>query len=456
MAQRPISLPRVAVRFATRSDLQPPSPAAGSCRVLLCDNYNSFNRGDAAILEGMLQSLGRALPTPSFLVTSSFPEIAERTHGVPALDSLVSRKSSPVAILSWVVRSYAWVRRRRGRRLPAPSLSVEEESLLSSYDEADLVIGVGGSYLRSGYHRAWLRLWHLYLATLLGKPVMLYGQSLGPFSFRDPLRAWARYVLQRLDVITLRDAASLATLQQLGVTRPAMEVTADAALALAPPPPRQGSPRSQLRVGVSVVHWHLFRRARGFEHYRDALAVTLDSLVEKEYASITFLSTTVAPRGSKMNVSGNRIDDVAAARAVVSTMKHRESVVIQEEPRTLRELWSEIAQFDLWIGTRMHSTIFSTKARVPTVAIAYEPKTWGYFGLLDLTSFVVDIEKISPEKLGSIAISAVRRRHEIETRLANRLPALEQRAHRNAAIAARLLQDSRSKSPITSLGCVPP
>lgn len=415
-------------------------------KILLTDNYNSYNGGDAAILEGMLAALRPALPEATFALTSSYPDVARQVHGLPALAWGVGQLASRRALASWLARSVAWSALASRGTAPGWLLTGWERDLMAAYRSADAVIGVGGAYLRAGYRLTWLRLWQMALAKRLGKPVMLYAESIGPFVPGSRLARWACHVLDQLDVITLRDEASVAELERLGVTRPYRERTADAALALPAPPHAPRRPDEPLRIGVSVLHWHKFARG-SFEGYRAAVAGALDGVVDAWDARVTFLSTTVAPAGSQMDVSGTSRDDVAAARDVLAAMRRGDRATVSTAPLAVPDLHAAIAAQDLWLGTRMHSTIFATTAGVPTVAIAYEPKVAGYFELLGLGAYVLDIEDITAAALTERLALARRETGAIRRQLAERLPPLRKRARRNAELAAAMARGNLGSAP---------
>lgn len=402
-------------------------------RILLTDHYNSYNRGDAAILDGMLIALGSVFPDASFVVVSDFPDVATATHGVAALEWGVMRYRSRRALASWLARSFAWAHLvRRGWRADW-LLRGWERPLMVAYSTADLVIACGGSYLRSGYRSSRWRLWQMWLAKRLGRKVMLYAQSIGPFEPGSWLGRWTAFVLNQVDAITLRDEESATLLERLGVRRPYVEVAADAALSLPPPRP-QARPGSRVAIGVSVIHWHKFRQGSMLA-YTTAMANALDELIEAWDAEVEFLSTTVAPPASTMDVSGTGRDDRTAAQDVLATMRHRERARLQSEPLSVADLHARIALNDLWIGTRLHSTILATSALVPTVGIAYEPKTRGYFELLGLGDYVLDIETLTAAELVAMAHRARLDAVRIRQHLADRLPALRERSRRSAVIA---------------------
>ncbi len=414
-------------------------------RILLSDNYNSYNLGDAAILEGMRHALDESIGNAEYQLTSSYPEIACRVHELPAIRWTPRGLASRHAVAGWLVRSLLWTLGRRWSLSLDALLNPEERQLMRGYWEADLVLGVGGAYLRDGYRLSWLRLWQMALAILLGKPVALYAQSIGPLDPHGRLVRLIRPVFSRLSLVTLRDEVSARILEQAGVTMRHCEVTADAALALPPVEPdtdRDWQPAGPgPLVGVSVLHWHKFEQG-SYEAYVQALADALDQLWIRHGARTHFLSTTVAPAEAQLDVSGTSRDDLAAARDVAARLQQcpPESWRISERPLSLTTLRARIAAHDLWIGTRMHSCIFATMAGVPTVPIAYEPKVEGYFELLELADWPLDIETIDAASLLAAAERALDEASKLRKHMAERIPMLRSRSLSTAELVRGLIE----------------
>ncbi|VWX34449.1 conserved hypothetical protein [Exiguobacterium oxidotolerans] len=65
-------------------------------------------------------------------------------------------------------------------------------------------------------------------------------------------------------------------------------------------------------------------------------------------------------------------------------------------PEQLVDMYGKMNRF---IGSRMHSTIFSLAGGVPTIALSYQPKTLGTFKRLGLEEFVYDIEHFNKEEV---------------------------------------------------------
>jgi colanic acid/amylovoran biosynthesis protein len=314
-------------------------------RILITDSFCSSNRGDAAILDGMVTGL-RARGA-SVEVVSHFPVVTNRFHGIDAIDD-----RDAVAVAMAVSR-------------------------------ADLVVSCGGSFLHDLYApNLNARLATLHLARRLGKPYAIFGQSVGPLV--QPLsRQAVRDVLDGAALVCVRDAASAKVVADLGVAAP-IRVGVDAAVSGRVVPAAGGNGPL---LGVTVRGWHFPGRrepAAFQERYEASVAEAADRWVRATGGHVRFFSNCTS-------YGGYRQDDRVTARRVASRMR-ADAEVIEAVDLDFATLRGECGACDLFLGTRMHSLVFATTAGVPAVGIAYEDKTWGWLEQVGLTGRAVPIE----------------------------------------------------------------
>lgn len=297
--------------------------------VVISGYYGSKNAGDEAMLAAMLEVLGE-LENISVTVISVNPEDTRKRHGVDAVP--------------WL-NIFAIVRKIIG---------------------ADLVISGGGSLLQNVTSRRSLYyyLGIIFLARLFGRRVMLYAQGIGPIE-GSPARRLMHWIVNGVDLITVRDHGSLEELSRLSIDRPKIVCTADPVLAIRPAPLTVG--RDILRrsgegkflddhstlIGIAVRRWH------GWEHCREQLAAAVDRLAHEFHARIIFLPMQYP-------------EDVRAAREVAERSKI-DCDVLDEEFST-GELLSLVGCMDLLISIRLHALIFAGVMNVPMIGISYDPK----------------------------------------------------------------------------------
>jgi colanic acid/amylovoran biosynthesis protein len=165
------------------------------------------------------------------------------------------------------------------------------------------------------------------------------------------------------------------------------------------------------------------------ERYLDAIACAVEHAVSQLGMAVYFVPQVLA----------DEVNDVSVSREVLSRVSELEHVHLIDQDLDPRELKGLYGGFDLFIGVRMHANIFALSAGVPTVAIAYEPKTEGIMKQLGLGEFAIGIRQLETQGLlallNRLAVEApVLRRH-----IASAIPATKQEAMRTADALHKVL-----------------
>lgn len=415
-------------------------------KILIVDYYCASNRGDAAILEGVIASLRKYFPDTQITVITNYPSSARIINQVNSLKQVMvpfkwtNLRKNIACIYALVAAVFS----RRGIILPGMQI-VREKLLLEPYIEADLVVSTGGSFLNDFYAPGNLgRLWGLYFAKLLGKSVVLYAQSIGPLN-RTPYRQVARYVLNKVDLITLRDSRSKEILKSIGVNKPPIYVTADAAftMPLISLKPIQlwryedNIPMDNLglKVSISVRKWHYYTISNGHKRYVATIAALADWLISEKNAQIIFISTCTG-------FDGYHNDDRIVAHEVVECMKYRKkkNPLILCSEYTPQELSAIYGYIDLHIGTRMHSNILAMLSGTPLVAVQYEFKTAELMRVFGLEDYLLDINHIKFEDLIEKVDKALANREQIKNQISSKLPEIKIKSQRSAQLIFDLVK----------------
>jgi colanic acid/amylovoran biosynthesis protein len=364
-------------------------------------NTVSLNSGDAAILYSLIAAIREAYGNDTDVtIYDSQAPVARRLH--PALTfqshlhSLVTRSGWP-----WPQLPQRWNARRLlagGGRWGSRLLNASEQDALRPWRAAEVIVSSGGTYLVEQYDLA-PRILDFRMAMRLGKPLVLFTQSLG--AFRDPVsRAELKEVLEYASLILVREQESLDNLRALGVSTERTRVVADAAFALADLPAlararERTFPERGARIAVSVREWPYFKtktQVAGMADYSEAVAALVRHLVSKGHR-VTFLSTC-------QGVPEYWTDDSATAKRILEgRVALGEQVAVDSRFRTPTELIAELGTFDAVVATRMHAGILALSAGTPVLAIDYEDKARRLFGQLGVPDWSVDIESASPSLL---------------------------------------------------------
>jgi colanic acid/amylovoran biosynthesis protein len=293
---------------------------------------------------------------------------------------------------------------------------------LAELAAADLVVSAGGTYLVPHYRMA-PKLLELLVPILLGRPCVLFTQSLGPFSGKwlYPLR----FVLRRARLILVRDSRSFGHLIANGIDRARIGICADAAFALPPVRAHCRMPRNERSVAISVRDWPHFRGnpAKGMDRYVDAIAALVRELVERHDVRVVFVSTC-------QGVPEYWTDDSRTADAVVARLSGTvcQRVSVDRAFRRPDVLMEYFAKFELVVATRMHAAILALNAGTPVLPVAYEFKTHELFGQLEMEDLVNDIEDLSADKLCTDAGSLLARSNAVREEVRDRVAVMRRSA----------------------------
>ena len=298
-------------------------------KIVISGYYGFNNAGDEALLTAILASLRAVEPKADITVISGNPGNTIAKHQVKSL------------------YRFAAVR------------------LLRAIGEADLVISGGGSLLQDVTSMRSL-LYYLSIiaaAKWKGRKVMLFAQGIGPIRNRF-MRVLTRMVVNKADLITVRDRDSAEELERMGVSAVKVDVTADPVLMLNPESRVAGKtilkeagldPYKPI-IGVSVRVWPDNQRCL------KQLAAALGTLSEKYNAQIAILPLQVSMDLKDSQLLQSYLPDI------------RNKVALLQGDYSTEEFLSIIGSFRLLIGMRLHSLIFAAVMKVPLMAISYDPK----------------------------------------------------------------------------------
>lgn len=375
---------------------------------VIISNTVALNGGDAAILQAIVDALTAELGDETrFTVFDSQPETARRYY--PTFDFqkllylLVSRAPNglgpiirPLQRRRFKAAASLW---GRGKEAAAKLLlSRAEADALQTYAEADLIVSTGGTYLVENYDIE-PRLFDYEIALALGRPLIFYTQSLGPF--REPENQQRiREIFNQASLVLLRDARSKEHLLEIGVSPDNLHVCADAVFALDVPvasADEKTNDKTPLRVAVSVRHWSHFETLstdEGMTRYCDAIAAGVTHLVEAQKAEVTFISTC-------QGIPEYWTHDSKTAHAIVDTLPEhvRAHVRVDEAFHTPQDLVTTLASFDAVIATRMHMAILALIAGTAVLPVSYEFKTTELFERMGAGRWVEDINTIDAQSL---------------------------------------------------------
>lgn len=261
--------------------------------------------------------------------------------------------------------------------------------------EVDIVFDMGGgdSFTDIYGPKRFLTIWGAKVwSLLLGKPLILSPQTIGPFE-RILSRRLARAVISRCRLVVARDTPSARLIEDWSTNVPLIEAT-DVAMRLPFLAPHSEVKDGTVRVGLNVSGL-LFNGG----YTRDnqfGLTVNYPELIRSLIRwFIQHPNVALHLIGHVQSIDDPVEDDQRVAEALAVEFP---SVQVAPYFSSPVEAKSYIAQMDFFAGARMHAAIAALSAGVPVVPMAYSRKFAGVFGTLGY-QHVVDCKSQTAEDI---------------------------------------------------------
>jgi len=401
-------------------------------RILLSGTFCSLNKGDAAMELGAYRALKSAIPDSEITILTPYPEIDRQTYN--GLRLCESSRRQPLKALGLLIRAVLWrALKQSGLLLSSPELE--------EYRRADVLVDLSGDTLTEDYGiKSFLsHLFPILVALSLERPVVLCAQTIGPFSVTRPLAKW---ILNRVALITAREELTLSYLQRIGIARPPLRLTADVAFLLDPAEPERvddilahegiGEADAPL-VGITVSRLLGHRFTPGDPGRFEALMADLvDSLIERMGVTVVLVSHVLGP--------GDERDDRVMASSLYRKVRNKGKTRLIAGDYRPEELKGVIGRFELFLGLRMHANIAALSMGVPTLAVAYSRKTLGIMKAVGQERWVCDVRTLTLRALTDRVEALWSQRQKVRNDLLARTATIRQQAMENAMLVKELLR----------------
>ncbi len=391
------------------------------------------NKGSQALIMSTTDTIKKYIPDAEF----TFMGLETNQNKIPIKKQLAFNVlQNPYPWLYLLHSSFVHLFKKIGL-----NFSISKNSKLYDYYITDVVINSGGDHL-SGENFGLSSLLNISYAILLDKPVVLYGESLGYYS--NPIFNFiAKSVLNNTKVITVRESLSKKYLDNQGVKKPKVYLTADSAFNLNPVP-------------INVVLDILSREKIG-DIKRPLIGINASGLISKyrksesksnENEIITIFAEVIDDISKYLDASviliphvySIGVSDKNVLNAIYNKIRNKTKIYRIANEYSASELKGIIGLCDLFIGARMHSTIASTSMMVPTIGIAYSHKMYGIIGeMLGQEKYIIGVDELNSDKLFSTIKEAWKSRDEITAELKIKIPFIKEKALLNGKFVKELV-----------------
>ncbi len=363
--------------------------------VIISGYYGFSNIGDDAMLRSIVENLKREKPDISILVLSKKPAETSLYYGVHAIN-----RKNLFAVYSAMKKSKLFI--YGGGNIIQDSTS--SRSIL-------FYLGI-----------AWL-------AKKLGLKLMFYANGIGPIN-KIRNTEYSRKILNKADVITVREKISLNELSRMGITKPKILLTADAALAVKVDNNtrlddifiNEGIPLNVAYAGFSV------RKCPGCDKHQHAKY----EQVIAETADYVYNNYNLIPVFIPMEYQV----DIPTIQNIVAKMRTHGYVISHNH--SVSETFAIIRKMDLMIAMRLHALIFAAYMNVPIIGISYQPKVEGFLEYINQQP-VGHVKEITFKDMRRKVDELLLNKDDVKKELGKSVEALVTKAEENSRLAIELI-----------------
>ena len=380
-------------------------------KILLVGNHTCGNRGDGAILRGLISEIRRQQPQACLTILSRFPESSAFLLNQPVepdqLHRYRQRKATGFVskvckfLTNRLLSNLLYIKAKYPRFsavLPLPKVFKAEINRIKDFD---LVIQVGGSFFVDVYGAAQF---DYALITLQSNiPYYILGHSVGPFQTKVT-RKLAQFVFNQCQAFVLREEFSLTRLQQDHIEVSKVAISTDTAW-LVDSASFKNEQNKQRVIAVTLRELTPFDRILGISQseYEKAFVDLIDKLNEQGYLIRAFSTCT--------GIDGYPKDDRMVALRVQAQCQSPEKIEVIMDELNDEELGQAFSKCILTVGTRLHSAIISMNFGTPAFALNYEHKSAGIMHNLGLDELAQPISALVD---GSLVAKVIKALSEIE------------------------------------------
>ena len=366
-------------------------------KVVFSGYYGSNNIGDEALIAVLLKEFKKRINDFKPVVISNDPAKTSKSYEIDALSK------------------------------------TDIKNIIKELKSADLLISGGGSLLQdvTGKKTIPYYLGIIALAKMLKVPVFFCAQGVGPVNsiiFKNAIK----YILNRVDAISVRDENSKLFLESLGVKKD-IHYTADLAYLLDPidGPKIEGILSNEslmntftesLYIGVSIRPWK-------DNNYLDSL-ITLLKKIKENY-----------PEYNILFIPFKYPDDLEISQyAMKKAEENNLEAKILKNNYTPEEVLGVVSEMDILIGVRLHSLIFAAIGNTLPLGISYHPKVDAFLEQLKISS-ISDIDSLDYNSSFKNIERYIQERTDIKEEIKYKKELFREKAAENMDLAINLIGD---------------
>ena len=387
------------------------------------------NKGDNAILEAMLTSIKDALPYHKLIITSYSSEELLKLHDLNSIESVhrLFFLKRPATLLHWLALAI-WV--VSGKRIKISKLFKEH---ISAITQSEGVILGGGGYFNDAWRSMlYSKYLEIYIAAKCNKPIMIYGQTIGPFK-EATIKKSLTYFLSKVSCIAYRDIQSREILLKAKALEKSV-LTADEVNML--PRAAPVTPDSNTTIGLMIQNLRPHSNihgpsTQGLIKSEDQYINEITDAIQKTITKLGNITIKIIPSTSW---------DEGTCEKVYEKLLESKIDVSLEVPTTAKSFIDSCQHVDLMVSTNMHPIIIATTNSKPSIALSYHYKLDDYMASIGLENNNLRIDNFTGNQLAEKIVSSLQEAQYLNDIIKSNHHKIRNLAETNSKLLIQLMQ----------------
>lgn len=362
--------------------------------IYLTGGWGYGNRGDNAILAGMIQTIKENIDSNDYelLITSFSAKETTDHNNVETVESVHKIMTKRHIANIWH-RFAFWLWEKTNHKI---LISAALKKHLDCLRKSKVLVMGGGGYFNDAWPDMLMSKYaEIKMAKHVGCPVVMYGQTVGPFSnntIKDSLTEMLTYV----SAIAYRDIQTEDVLKRCNYNLNKTAFTADEANLL------KKAEKSffagfegKIIIGVMIQNFRPHLGVAGTtgsgyiknsRQYYSEILTALNAVLANLTCHVVFITSTDWDAKSNINIFENITLNARSTKAYLENLTTKDFIVASQ-------------QVDLMVSTNMHPVILAATGSKPSVAISYHYKLDDYMKSIGLEDLIVRIDDFTASDL---------------------------------------------------------
>ncbi len=293
--------------------------------------------------------------------------------------------------------------------------------------KCDILLMGGGSLLqdKTSTRSLMYYLSILMFAKLFGKKTMIYANGIGPIN-NNFNRKITKMVLNKVNLITIRETLSIKELENMGVTHPKIKLTADPVFTL---------PIEDVSIDEIVKNENLdlkkdfitilFRPWKSEEDYVLKMAKVCDYIVKEKNLNVVFIPMKYPA-------------DVKISEEISNKMIEKSYVI--KSQLSVYQIVKLVGMSKVSLSMRLHALLYSSLKNVPMIGFTYDPKVTYFLNELKMYT-VVNVDKFTDCEVIEIFDDILNNYDEISKKIETETKVLKEKASLNKVYLEQLVKN---------------